>query len=64
MISKKYASENVLPLYEVKELTMEEALLALAAEKELLLQKTHEAGYGTVDKRAWMASGNHSSVAA
>ncbi|MCW8944132.1 MAG: hypothetical protein OQL27_05105 [Sedimenticola sp.] len=64
MISKKYVSKNVLPLYEVKELTMEEALLELAAEKELLLQKTHEAGYGAVDKRAWMASRNHGSVAA
>lgn len=37
----KYVRDE-LPLYEVKELTMEEALLVLAAEKELLNQSIRE----------------------
>ncbi|WP_428604001.1 hypothetical protein [Sedimenticola sp.] len=38
MINKDYALFSELPLYEVKELSMEEALLVLAAEKESLQQ--------------------------
>ena len=63
MIKKKYAENNILPLYEVKELTMEEALLALAAEKELLLQKAHKAGYG-YRGNACIAGASRGSVAA
>ncbi|TVT51755.1 MAG: hypothetical protein FHK82_15060 [Sedimenticola thiotaurini] len=63
MIKKKYTENNILPLYEVKELTMEEALLALAAEKELLLQKAHNAGYGYMGNTC-IAAGNRDSVAA
>ena len=38
MIKNQNRANRRLPLYEVKELSMEEALLVLAAEKESLLQ--------------------------
>ncbi|WP_260291831.1 hypothetical protein [Sedimenticola hydrogenitrophicus] len=44
MFLKENSSINRLPLYEVKELSVEEALLVLAAEKETLLQRVHETG--------------------
>jgi len=39
MIIKDYDAVTALPLYEVKELSMEEALLVLAADKESLRQR-------------------------
>lgn len=39
MIIKDCSCDDALPLYEVKELSMEEALLVLAAEKESLRQR-------------------------
>lgn len=42
MFLKEKSSIIHLPLYEVKELSVEEALLVLAAEKENLLQQVHE----------------------
>ncbi|MCW8902083.1 MULTISPECIES: hypothetical protein [Sedimenticola] len=43
MIIKDYGSVGTLPLYEVKELSMEEALLVLAADKESLRQRMRTA---------------------
>ena len=40
-LNEKYWREG-LPVYEVKELTMEEALLVLAAEKEEMLREARE----------------------
>jgi hypothetical protein len=42
MFLKESSSINHIPLYEVEELSVEEALLVLAAEKEILLQKVQE----------------------
>lgn len=42
MYYKDNKFRDQLPLYEVKELTMEEALLVLAAEKELLNQSIRD----------------------
>ncbi|WP_435685626.1 hypothetical protein [Sedimenticola selenatireducens] len=43
MIIKDYGPTSTLPLYEVKELSMEEALLVLAADKESLRQRMRTA---------------------
>ncbi|TVO78386.1 hypothetical protein [Sedimenticola selenatireducens] len=64
MINKDYAASKILPLYEVKELSMEEALLVLAAEKESLLQKAQAADFGYVPRPAWMAAATRDSAAA
>jgi hypothetical protein len=64
MIIKDYAVSKILPLYEVKELSMEEALLVLAAEKESLLQKAQTTDFGYVPRPAWVVAATGDSAAA
>ena len=50
MISKKYVSKSALPLYEVHEVTMEEALLLLTSQR----QKERESLVSRAGKRLRM----------
>ncbi|WP_275096382.1 hypothetical protein [Sedimenticola hydrogenitrophicus] len=56
MFLKENSSIDHLPLYEVKELSVEEALLVLAAEKETLLQRVHETALVQPRRALWFSA--------
>ncbi len=64
MIMNNNMPDDALPLYEVKELSMEEALLVLAADKEVLQQRMRRATLVPTQRLSWLASGIAGSAAA
>lgn len=59
MFLKENSSISSIPLYEVKELSVEEALLVLAAEKETLLQRVHETARAEPRRTVWFSAPGH-----
>lgn len=64
MIIKSNVISNELPVYEVKELSMEEALLVLAADKESLRQQREAKTANPERHFAWSGLASSESAAA